>query len=420
MERGTGDRRHDGRGFQGGSRPLLRLAAVALIAGLGLSCTSTIKPYEGGPIGSPEGGPEAGAAATGDQGENAGLKRALTEVVRAQVRAQGAPGIQASLRVGDQVVHVAVGHADSRRRVPLRPDHILRVGSVTKIFTAAVVLRLVESDLLSLEDTVGQWFALLPYAERISVRSLLNHTSGVFDYTQDRTFQTTTALFARKRWEPEELYRVVLRGQPSFPPGERYQYSNSNYLLLGMIAEKVSGRSYGELLQEGVLAPAGLTHTVLLPAEETPAGLISGYDRDVLAADLTRIRPGNRAWASGAFAAGGVASTSADLLSLIDNLFYGQLLTAVSLEEMTDFRPAPDEHLPAQTGYGLGLRRLEIEGDVLVGHTGTIPGFGAVVVECQERDYSIAAAANLSVFDQLAVLEAVVRLVHASPEGGGE
>jgi len=379
---------------------ILRVAAVALVLSVGVSCSSTIKPFEGGP-----GGPAPGGSAA------EGFARELAAVLGREIQTQGAPGIQVSLRVGKEVYHAAVGHADSRRRVPLRTDHVLRVGSVTKVFTAATVLRLVESDMLTLEETVQRWFPLLPNAEKITVASLLNHTSGVFDYTQSRTFQMTSALFSGKRWEPEELYRFVLRGEPNFSPGARYRYSNSNYLLLGLIAERVTGRSFGELLQEGILGPAGLAHTYFLPAEEIPAGLIGGYDRDLLPGDLTRIRPNNRAWPSGAFAAGAVASTSSDLLALIDDLFYGQLLTAGSLEGMTEFLPAGDAHLPAQTGYGLGLRRLEIEGDVLIGHTGTIPGFGAVAVHCPERDYTIAALANLSAFDQVSLLRELVRLV---------
>jgi D-alanyl-D-alanine carboxypeptidase len=253
---------------------------------------------------------------------------------------------------------------------------------------------------------------MLANSPRITIRSLLDHTSGVYDYTRERAFQMTTALFARKRWDPEELYRFVLRGEPDFPPGERYGYSNSNYLLLGMIAERVTGRSYADLLREYVLRPSGLEHTYVLPGEETPAALITGYDRDLLPANLTRIRPGNRAWPSGAFSAGAVASTSGDLLRFIETLLYGQILTADSLDAMTAFLPARDDRLQLQTGYGLGLRRLEIDGDVLVGHTGTIPGFGAAVFHCAERDYSIAFVANLSLFDPVPLLDELVRFAH--------
>ena len=343
------------------------------------------------------------------------LRGALAGVLAEQLRVQGVPGIQLSVRVGARELDLCAGSMDHRRRVPLRPDHVLRAGSVTKIFTAAVVLALSETGMLSLDDTIEGWFPLLPHASRITVRSLLNHTSGVYDYTRDRSFQGTTFLFSGKRWEPEELYRFVLSGPPDFLPGTRHLYSNSNYLLLGILAEGLSGAAYAELVREQVLEPAGMHRTYVLPVEPTPAALVVGYDRDVLPGGLRRIRPGNRAWPSGAFSAGAVATTSSDLLALIDTLFYGQILSAESLEAMNAFVPAADEDMPYQTGYGLGLRRLEVQGDVLLGHTGTIPGFGAVVVHCPDRDYSIAALANLSMFDPLSLLDALIRVLHDLP-----
>jgi D-alanyl-D-alanine carboxypeptidase len=376
--------------LRAGIRGLLRFGAAVLPLALLLSCASSIGPFEPPPGGD-------------------GADLVLQEILTGQLLAQGALGIQLSMRVGERSFHLAVGDADDRRRIPLREDHVLRVGSVTKTFTAALILRLAESGALSLDDTIEGWFPLLPNSRRITIRSLLEHTSGVYDYTRERTFQLTTAMFSRKRWDPEELYRFVLRGTPDFAPGERYQYSNSNYLLLGIVAEGVTGRAYADLLQENVLGPAELEHTYVMPGEQVPAALITGYDRDILSGNLTRIRPGNRAWPSGAFAAGAVASTSGDLLRFIESLFYGQVLTSDSLDTMLAFLPAPDAQVPNQTGYGLGLRRLEIDGDVLVGHTGTIPGFGAAVFSCPEGDYSIAFAANLSLFDPAPLLRDLVR-----------
>ena len=291
-----------------------------------------------------------------------------------------APYIEAGLfsgvilvaRDGRPVFRQAYGLADREWEVPNTPRTHFRIGSLTKAFTAAAVLKLAEAGRLGLDDPVRRWLPTVPEAwAGVSLRHLLQHRSGIINFTALPNYYDQ---IARVDHTPAQIVALTAGDPLLFPPGERFEYSNTNYVLLGMVIEAASGQSYEAYLREAILAPLGLKET--------------GYD------DLTMILPrraagyrrGRAQWrnavpmaASSAYAAGALYSTVDDLLAWDEALTGPRLLSDASRAAMFDDRG---------TGYGLGWfvsrafgkRSDNTPGDKtsghrVFGHAGSIPGF---------------------------------------------
>jgi D-alanyl-D-alanine carboxypeptidase len=180
------------------------------------------------------------------------------------------PGIQAFVRTPDgQTWSGSSGTSDLRRKVPMQRDSVLRVGSVTKTFTSVLVLKLVEEGKLSLDDPLIKWFPGVPNAEAITIRQLLNHTSGIPEFIPKVMMRS---IFPSTYWKPQEIVDIITREKPLFTPGSDWEYSNSNYFLLGLIAEELSGKSFTQLLHEQIIDPLQLEHTYFIPYETALTG----------------------------------------------------------------------------------------------------------------------------------------------------
>lgn len=311
----------------------------------------------------------------------------------------------------------AANHAD---RCPLTLDHRLYIGSVTKLYTATLVMRHVEDGTIALEDPVDRWVDL-PYADRVTVRMLLNHTSGVPNYTDDPWFLARYFMLPGKQWQPEELLDVVRDEPLTAEPGVRHEYSNTNYVLLGTVLENATGRPYRELFRQEVEAELGFSGTSFL---DRPAGLViaDGYDESLLPLDRTNLTGFRTSFETGAFTAGAVLTDSQDVASFAHALLTGRIVSDGTLSRMTSFLEVSDEDVPEQSGYGLGLRRLVVDGQEVLGHTGTIPGYSAIIMHNTREGYTIAVLSNLSVIEQTHVyaqLQTVVRDAAGTTDGGG-
>jgi D-alanyl-D-alanine carboxypeptidase len=293
----------------------------------------------------------------------------------------------------------------------LTEKHILRIGSVTKNFTAAVILKLYEQGKISLDDTIHKWFPEYPKSDLITIRQLLNHGSGIYNYTENLWLGVQSVLMQHKKWDPNTLLKSTYNKKFYFLPGEGHHYSNTNYLLLGLIIEKITGKTLSKVYREYIFEPIKLNNTFFIPYEEIPENLISGYDRDVIPFGIHKITPDETSFATLGFSAGAMVSTADDLRKWIDSLFKSNFLKEETLNEMVKFLEVEDHDVRGQIGYGLGLRVLNIDGNIFFGHTGTIPGFGAAVFYCPGKDYSIAVISNVSVFDQMSVLEGLFSVI---------
>ncbi|MEW2357480.1 serine hydrolase domain-containing protein [Spirillospora sp. NPDC029432] len=307
--------------------------------------------------------PAAAPAASARPKPAADLQAAVDRLV-----ADGQPGVIALSRRNGKVTHATAGVADKATGQAMDPRLQVRVASVTKTFTATVVLQLAAERRLSLNDTVDRWLPGVVRANgndgaKITIRQLLGQTSGLNDYTADPRVMTDP----RRTWKPRELVDIAQEKAPRYAPGTSWNYSNTNYVLAGMVVEKVTRRSLGTELQRRIFHPLNLRHTSLPGAERTfPGPHVHGYwgaYGDV----STEVSPSS-AWASG-----GIISTVGDVARFQRALVTGRLLPPRLQRELTTTRPVVDEWI--EEDYGLGVARRRFSCGPAWGHDGGFPGY---------------------------------------------
>ena len=337
-------------------------------------------------------------AATGLTGAGAGTAtstapaRHLTELAQ-QVVDAGAPGV--IVRVDDgsgHVIKIARQYAPTRADHRLSPDDEFRMGSNTKTMVATLVLQMVAEHRMKLTDPIEKWLpGVIPNGSAITVRMLLNHTSGLANYLQDPAILHSFTGRDDRDWTPRQILAVAAAYPPEFAPGAGYSYSNTNYIALGLALEKVTGRSVAALVQQRIAAPLHLEHTYLSVGSSRPArsdrSLAHGYEPDAahLAAVLPPGYPEGTAFAgpqrgdfvdttwinsSSEWAAGGMISTAADWARFDSALLSGKLLPPAQLAEMRTTVPNSD-------GYGLGLIKLDSPCGTVWGHDGQVGGYNS-------------------------------------------
>ena len=282
------------------------------------------------------------------------------------------------------------GLSDLRTGAPMTPDLHLRIGSITKTMTATLVLQLADEGALTLDDSLASTLpagADLPNADGITVRHLLDMRSGLFDYAADESSFQQALADPDRSWPPEELIAIAAGKEPYALPGDTFRYSNTNYILLGLIVERLAGLPFGEALAQRILDPLGMTQTTLPMDTTLPAPFARGYAFDPELADAPGATPAGRRVAipaagaglvdvtdlspSFAWSAGGVVSTVADLYTFVRALVDGDLISAGMQRERLTFGPVAPGLPASEVGYGLGVTRY---GGV-IGHGGSIPGY---------------------------------------------
>ncbi|MEU8383980.1 serine hydrolase domain-containing protein [Streptosporangium sp. NPDC048865] len=290
------------------------------------------------------------------------------------VAAAGSPGAVVHVRDDGRVQEAASGFADPATRTPMRVDHRFRIASITKTFTAAITLQLVRERRLALRDTLGKLLpGVLPGADRVTVEQLLTHTSGIPDYLTDSRFMDTIVDggMHTRDWPPREL--LGYGGRPGKSGVNRY--SNGNFILLGLVIEKVTGQSYAEALRERVTEPLRLRDTEL-PRDLRPPGLAAGRQGD---------GPGATVVSSSIFwSAGGLVSTARDVGTFYEALFGGK--RAASGGETPDGAP---RRLPEGTALkradGLGVFADRLPCGIRVwNHSGMIYGYSGIAMSSED------------------------------------
>jgi D-alanyl-D-alanine carboxypeptidase len=342
---------------------------------------------------------------------DAGVALELQSVLDTNVNLIKVPGLQAYIRMPDgKTWSGSSGTTDLARKQPLQRDHVIRVGSVTKSYSAVLIMKLVEEGHLGLYEPVVRWFPGLPSADVITIRHLLNHSSGLPEIIPKVLMKS---IIPSTYWEKEKLVELIVEDGPQFTPGSEFAYSNSNYILLGLIAESVSGKPITQLLHEQILDPLNLENTYFIPYEPAPAQLVIGFDRDLASIPgMLTIATGNTSWATSAFTSGAMASTAEDLGIFFERLFSGALLSPSTMEEMTAFIDASNPGFPEQTGSGLGLMQLKVDGRELIGHVGQFMGSTAIAMYSPDEGYTITLTCNLSNADLVRVLVDLQRIIH--------
>ncbi|MGW6508564.1 serine hydrolase domain-containing protein [Streptomyces niveus] len=299
------------------------------------------------------------------------------------VQRTGTVGVLARSTGPRGVQYATAGVADAETKRKARPGDKFRIASATKTYVSAVVLQLVGEGRLSLDDTVED---VLPGVvsgngndgSRITVRQLLNHTSGLFNYTADFPALSGIDAYEAGRyttWTDEQLVGIATRHAPDFEPGAKWSYSNTNYTLAGMIIEKITGRTWQQEVTKRVIRPLGLRDT-LTPSTSAriPGSHLKGYSafgESAPAIDVTAFNP------SAAGAAGAMISTAGDMTTFYQALMSGRLLKPAQLTEMKKTVRAAelDEAWPGAR-YGLGLMEIPLTcGGSYFSHAGDLPGY---------------------------------------------
>lgn len=318
-------------------------------------------------------------------------------------------GLQASIRFGDGTSwHGVTGHADHDRQRLLGAGHHLYIGSVSKLLTATLVLWHVQRGVFSLSGPIDNWIDL-EEDDGTTVRMLLNHTSGIPNYTENPWFIARYFGRPTKRWTPTELVEIIRDDSFRFEPGKRHEYSNSNYILLGSILERATETTYSDLLRQLLRDELGYDRTHYLGYPDT-VPIANGYDESIFNLGRRNLTGFRTSLETGAYAAGGVLSTAPDIAGFVNDLFNGRILDESTLKAMRTFVDAPDEDVTSQVEYGLGLRHLRIDGEDLYGHTGTIPGYSAIAMHHDDPEYTIAVLSNVSTIDQTGIFGALQRI----------
>ena len=293
-------------------------------------------------------------------------KRAnLAQLARTLVKS-GAPGAIVYVRTPTAARAGLAGYADRAAHVTMRAADRYRIASVSKAFVSVVILQLEAEGKLDIDDPVEKWLpALVPNGGSITLRELLNHTSGLFDYTADVAFGNTILANPGRLWTPRELLAYGFAHTPLFAPGTNYSYSNTNYILLGLVTEAVTAKSLGQSLQERIFTPLGLTATSLPLDIALDATFVHGYVKLGTAPllDVTPLLSPSYAWA-----AGGIVSNARDVTTFYRGLLTGKLLPRTQLDEM-------EKPSSVAGTYGLGIDNSFVTCGRTFGHNGDIPGW---------------------------------------------
>jgi D-alanyl-D-alanine carboxypeptidase len=311
----------------------------------------------------------------------------------------------------------AAGEANVDPATPMRASDTFRAGSIIKPFISTVVLQLAEEGKLALDDRLP---AVLPQsviarvadADRITVRMLLNHTSGIPEYV-DAKFNGEVLAQPRRIWKVEEFLDRTAALPRAFAPGKRYAYSNTDYNLLGVVIERATGKPWRTVVRARIIDRLGLEHTSLPEPGHVSIGSSDAHGYELVNGKL---RDASNVDPSMAGAAGGNAlvTTTEDLSRFLDALLARKLFTRTgTLEEMLTFVKATD--LPGKVGYGLGIERWEFPGGVeVIGHLGTGAGYRAFVGRVPAQKIDIAMAITAPDDPSPVLLPALALMVRAS------
>jgi D-alanyl-D-alanine carboxypeptidase len=308
------------------------------------------------------------------------------------------PGIQVAISTNNQSWISSSGSDIFNKSIKIKSDSLFKIGSTTKMFMAALILKFVENQRLKLNDPMSKWFPDYPGSNDITIKNLLNHTSGIRNFLEIFSIVSKTFLNSKINWDPGKIINITSKYKPYFPPGTDFHYSNTNYIILGIIAEKITGKKIPDLFKQELFDRYDLNNTFFLPYYDNSSDkLISGIDIDYLPFGPNKIKGRNLSWDTLTFTSGAMISNSEDILKWYDAFFKGKVINSESLVLMQSFLPElKDNPVKEMKSYGLGLAKYEADGDILLGHTGGIMGYEVFPVYCPDKNYMIIIMINIT------------------------
>lgn len=294
------------------------------------------------------------------------LAPTIESVIQANVGELIISGANVSVTTpGADFVEAAGGFADLETQTPMTTDTVGQIGSLAKTFTATLALQLQEEGRLDLDQTIDTWYPDFPKSNIVTVRMCLNHSSGIPDYLNSRLFEAVLEIPGDKYWNPEDLFPYATDLPFYFEPGTSGKYSNTNYVIVRGIIEKITGDTFANQLRTRILDPLNLEHTFLVDGETITAPRATPYfydPEDGSLEDLTHFYHRSLTWG-----AAGMASTAGDLNRWMTQLFSGAILSEASMAEMLE-PVVHDDGVP----YGLGIVLIfDANGELMIaGHGG--------------------------------------------------
>ncbi|WP_338673977.1 serine hydrolase domain-containing protein [Streptomyces sp. SCSIO 30461] len=357
-----------------------RAAAVTLAAaGLLAAAACTGLTSSGSPAAHPTATSEPSARSL-DPAVSQRLDKAITQVLRQT----GVPGVIVGVwqpGKGDYIR--AFGVADKSSGKAMSQDLRMRIGSETKTFTVTALLRLVDEGKVGLDDPISDYVDGVPNGENITLRQLAEMRSGLYSYTDDPAFDKALMADPDRVFTPQQLLDYAFDHPVGFQPGEKFQYSNTNTILLGLVIEKASGRSLREDLDRSVLGPAGLDDTLFPEGAEFPEPHAQGYTDQTPDGEEANATDWDPSWA---WAAGAMISDLQDLREWARIVATGTLLKPATQAQRLRMLPTG---FPG-TGYGLGI----FENHGWIGHNGSLPGYQSVTVYLPETKATMVILTN--------------------------
>lgn len=351
------------------------------------------------------------------------IKARVQAALEAVAAKEKLPGATAAIVLPDgRIIEVATGFADHEAGIAMPVNAVMPAASIGKTFVSAWGLALEREGKINLDEPISHWFAnetwfdKLPNGSTVTVRMLLNHSSGLIDHAWSpawlKDYFETSAKEPDHVFPPEHLVSYVLDQEPLFAAGQGYSYSDTNYVLAGMIFERVSGHTYIDAIDALFWKPFGLAH-MTGNARRAP-NLVNGYLMEENSLGIPE-----RSFADGAifsnpaveFTGGGVMSTSADLARWASILYQERALSAPYLEEMLKPNAATMEQ-PAR--YALGTNIVDTDVGTVWGHGGTMPYYGSTMAYLPTQKLSVAIMTNRTNFDRKSAIETLLRAVSSN------
>lgn len=332
------------------------------------------------------------------------------------------PGIVVSVSIPNRGTWISTrGLANRRQGTSMAPDDRFDIASITKIFVATVALQLVQEGWLSLDQNLDQWLpGLVPNGQGITVRELMNHTSGLYDYLDD-AFLNRVEANPNRAWAPQELVSYAVAHRPYFAPGApgQWYYSNTNYVLLGMIIERVTRATLDQEVHHRIIDPLGLKNTFFTPVDQVSGTLAVGYDGRT----EEHLADSNMSFA---WSVGNIISTVEDLRQFAQALFWGRLLHWNTLYTMLSFVGVDGMWGTHYLVYGLGVMQdllgtrpgpngqpLPAKFGVVLGHTGALAGYRSAMWYVPDTGITIVAGINQIYADPNVVITGLLRAIAA-------
>ena len=344
-------------------------------------------------------------------------KAALQTMVDTTAKELLIPGVVVVLRTPQGEFTVSYGTTLLGATSPPGADTHFRIASNTKTMTAAVIVLLAQEGKLSLDDPVSKYVPGVPNGDNITITELLNMRSGLYNYTNDPIISKTIDTDPARVWTPAELLAIAFAHPPNFPPGAKFEYVNTNYALLGLVAEKIDGKPLASCFQDRLFGPLGLRHT-LLPAstvntihEPFSHGYLYGSSSVALVGEppySPEVRAAARAGTllpkdytelnhSFAAAAGGVISTSDDLATWIKALVAGRVFDPAYQRRWLDSLEPEDSSKPNGQKYGYGIAQVSWGPNTIHFHGGETPGYNSKISYDPANDMTLIVWTNLTV-----------------------